>query len=348
MKKDSKKICILGPVTTPSYFGGVAVFDTEMGVAFQNLGWDVLLLTNQKDAEITDNVKCITNAHALQEMIQSFAPDYILASLNYGKYFYSLKGSFKNIYFLHGYFVRNYYGFVKSIIMSKYQKGLSKKANFIFSNSYFTATINEDFFDIHSDAVLHLAASHDFINNIKNDIVRKPHTIFFAGRFVLVKKVIKLVKAMKYVQEKGVNYELLLVGDGEQRKEIEILIQSNNLNVQLIGKVDHSEIQKYYHSSEVFVSLNESEPFGITFVEALLCGCKIVCPHTGGQVEFLKNYPQAFFVNQSDPKDIAEKICRAFQMRAEPRITQKDIDYFSYVRVANEMINYLGNKDYGS
>lgn len=322
-----RRICILGPVTTPTYFGGVAVFDTELGIAFQNIGWKVQLLTEQTDAVKSQIVKTFSNTKELNVIITRFEPDYILASLNYGKYFSHLRGSYKKIYFLHGYFVRNYYGLAKSIIAPEYQKRLCSKADFVFSNSYFTSAINEDFFDIKSDVVFHLAASHDFIDSLSESNERKKNTVFFAGRFVSVKRVMELVNAARYLQKSGIDYEIYLAGDGEKRAEIEEAISQSNLKIVLLGRVEHTDIQKYYKQSDVFVSLNEAEPFGITFVEALLCGCKIICPYTGGQVEYLKDYPQTFFVNQSDPKDIADKVIQAFQMEEVPEITQKDIDY---------------------
>lgn len=42
------KIAILGPVTTKTYFGGVAVFDEELAAGFKHNEWEVVLITNQK------------------------------------------------------------------------------------------------------------------------------------------------------------------------------------------------------------------------------------------------------------------------------------------------------------
>ena len=46
------KIAILGPVTTKTYFGGVAVFDEELAAGFKHNEWEVVLITNQKKALI--------------------------------------------------------------------------------------------------------------------------------------------------------------------------------------------------------------------------------------------------------------------------------------------------------
>lgn len=45
------KIAILGPVTTKTYFGGVAVFDEELAAGFKHNKWEVVLITNQKNAD---------------------------------------------------------------------------------------------------------------------------------------------------------------------------------------------------------------------------------------------------------------------------------------------------------
>ena len=75
----------------------------------------------------------------------------------------------------------------------------------------------------------------------------------------------------------------------------------------------------YYKKSEVFVSLNDSEPMGIVFFEAVLLHCKVVSPFTGGQVESLYDLPvnTRCFVDVDSPESIAEGIEKMFLSSGE-------------------------------
>ena len=83
--------------------------------------------------------------------------------------------------------------------------------------------------------------------------------------------------------------------------ELKKIVDEYHLNVVFLGRITQENLAHYYSLSEIFVSLNPSEPFGIVFPEALLSQCKIVCPYTGGQVEYLSDYSKSVaFVDETD------------------------------------------------
>ena len=96
---------------------------------------------------------------------------------------------------------------------------------------------------------------------------------------------------------------------------------------------------KKYSDAEIFISLNETESFGITYVEALLSGCKIICPKTGGQVEFLCNYPDRVqFVDLHSQDDIATAIKYLLETPTKEIDSDQLIDKFSYKNTASVLL----------
>lgn len=340
------KVCLLGPVVTSSYYGGVAVFDEELAQGFIDNGWEAVLVTSQKDAVKKDTPFFVATKSEMSEFLNKENPDLIIVSLAYARLL-PRKKSAKVAYFLHGFFLQSYYGPLKSILASTYQKWLIRRCDYVFANSYFTAMINKEFFGIKVDEVFQLGVSNDFLRNSENcdEIAKIPNSILFAGRLVKAKGVEDLIKAVRFLHEEDVSYALYIAGDGPEREYIEQFARENGLNITLLGRLDLGEMIKWYKKTEVFVSLNPSEPFGIVFLEALICGCKIVCPITGGQVEYLMDYKESVsFVNENDEKSIAYGLKKMFQSGNSTISIENCKARFNYKRVASEMIKYMGEK----
>ena len=338
------KVCLLGPITTKSYYGGVAVFDEELAKGFVDCGWEAVFATTQKDAEEKDIPLRIVSKTNFEKFLEREKPDFVISSLAYAKVL-PKNNHVKTAYFLHGFFLQSYYGAIKSVFATSYQKMLIKKCDFVFANSYFTRMANKEFFKIKTDAVFHLGVSQKFLraSDKIQGIERLQNSVFFAGRLVSVKGVEVIVKAAHYLKQKNIPYTMYLAGDGPDKEKISKYIAANQLNVTLLGRLNYEQMCEWYHKTEVFVSLNPSEPFGIVFPEALVSGCKIVCPLTGGQVEYLKDYSDTVsFVNEANPESVAEGIETMFEHGIPARNIDECKRRFNYKRVATEIIEYIG------
>lgn len=65
----------------------------------------------------------------------------------------------------------------------------------------------------------------------------------------------------------------LVVGDGPALGELRSLATER---VMFTGEVLWEDVPRYYHISDVFVSMSESETQGLTFIESLAAGCPVV------------------------------------------------------------------------
>jgi rhamnosyl/mannosyltransferase len=98
--------------------------------------------------------------------------------------------------------------------------------------------------------------------------------VLSVGRLVYYKGYEYLIEAMRDVPEAN----LLIIGNGKLRAELEARVKSNGLTgrVHIIDPVD--ELAPYYHACDVFAlpSCEPSEVFGIVQIEAMACGKPVV------------------------------------------------------------------------
>ncbi len=346
------KIFILGPVMTEHYIGGVASFHEGLAVGFYQNGWQTFLLTDQKEtAGGTEerngiSVIYIRNRRSFRKLAEREKPDVIITCLAYAKYL--AKGiRAKKIYVLHAFFNRSYYGLLKSVLAVPYQKWLIRKCDLVFANSYFTQMINSNFYNIRTDQVFYPGVSDTYwesCKKIQKTEEKEIHTILFAGRLVPCKRVDMLLRALALLSEQGVEYRAYIVGGGPQMSRLSDMAGAYGIPVVFPGVMDQAQLAKYYWRSEVFVSLDDREPFGIVFLEALLAQCKIVCPYTGGQAEYLHTYGESVaYVDCNSPKSIMEGIKHMFEYGIAPHMNQAQRQACTYKMISARMIDYISS-----
>jgi len=134
--------------------------------------------------------------------------------------------------------------------------------------------------------------------------------ITFVGTLRPVKGVKYLIKAMELIIKKNENVKLMLVGDGEEREELESLVEELDLKecVKFIGRVQNEEIPQYMAASDVFVLPSLSEGFPVVTLEAMASGLAIIATSVGGLPEIVEDGENGFLVEPKNPKEIAKKV----------------------------------------
>ena len=155
-----------------------------------------------------------------------------------------------------------------------------------------------------------------FSNLSKEDIRKKlkikedEKVIIFVGTLRPVKGVKYLIKAMKIISPKNANTRLMLVGDGDERGNLEKLVKGLSLEeyVKFVGKVPNEKVPEYMAASDVFVLPSLSEGFPVTVLEAMASGVPIIATNVGGLPEIIKDGENGFLVEPKNPEKIAEKV----------------------------------------
>jgi len=144
-------------------------------------------------------------------------------------------------------------------------------------------------------------------------ISREP-IILFVGRLVEKKGCTFLIQAMKDVQLSFPNVELVIIGDGPLRKELEHEAKSNLKKYRFLGTQPSNVVLDWMNRAKIFsvpsitAELGDAEGFGIVFAEAQAMGVPVVSFSSGGIPEAVANGETGFLLPEKDWQGLANKI----------------------------------------
>ncbi|MBI5872456.1 glycosyltransferase family 4 protein [archaeon] len=144
---------------------------------------------------------------------------------------------------------------------------------------------------------------------------KKRFDIIFAGRLIKEKNVDKLIEAVKG------NYTLAIVGGGPEKARLMEQAKAYR-NIKFLGKLASTEeVYAYMKSSNILAFPSSREGFGITVLEGLSCGCKVVSSNDkmNASIELIELGKNGYAV---DLDKLDEGIIKAFSLRYK---TNKDL-----------------------
>lgn len=144
----------------------------------------------------------------------------------------------------------------------------------------------------------------------KKEKINSGKKLLYVGRLVPVKGVVDLIDSMKYIIEKNQDVELIIIGDGTLRKELENKSRDNGLSDHICfkGEVPNEVIPQCMISADIFILPSYSEGFPNCLLEAMAAGLPIVCTNIKGLPDIVEDNINGFLVQPNDPKSICEKV----------------------------------------
>lgn len=165
--------------------------------------------------------------------------------------------------------------------------------------------------------------------------------ILAVGRLNAAKDFQTLIRAFSLLQTK-VSSQLVILGEGELRGELELLVQELGLvgHVQLLGFVDNPFA--WMRRANVFVLSSAWEGLPGTLLEAMACGTRVVstdCP--SGPSEILEAGRWGRLVPVGRPDELAEAIAAALHDNSPPDVSAR-ARQFSPERAMSLYLKALG------
>ena len=106
------------------------------------------------------------------------------------------------------------------------------------------------------------------------DLRENDFVLVTATRLARWKRVDRAVDAVARLRDQGIDACLLVVGDGEERLNLERQATSLNIGdrVRFVGAVPQAEVQRYLCAADVVLSVNELSNVGNPLLEAMFAG----------------------------------------------------------------------------
>ncbi len=146
--------------------------------------------------------------------------------------------------------------------------------------------------------------------------------VLYVGRVDPEKSISNVVTAFAGVLEKVPDAELVIVGDGTDRRHLLDLAQALGIekNVKFPGRIMPPDITEIYRSGAVFVTASETETQGIVLIEAAATGLPLVAVDAGAVRELCQNRKNGILC---EPRDIAGMTKAIVKILQDPELQQK-------------------------
>jgi glycosyltransferase involved in cell wall biosynthesis len=165
--------------------------------------------------------------------------------------------------------------------------------------------------------VVHLATSHErFSSNSAADErkklmerygIRQPYVFTLSAKNWKTKNLSKVLEAIKICQaEVGSVFQTVIAGSSDGFREASRQGMTQIENVVLTGFVPPEELPKLYRGADVFVMGSKYEGFGLPLLEAMNCGCPVVCSNGGSLAEVAAE--GAILVDPDDAQQMGKAI----------------------------------------
>ncbi len=141
---------------------------------------------------------------------------------------------------------------------------------------------------------------------------KEKKTILCVAKFTRQKGLDYLIEASSILVDKGLDFEVKIIGGGPEWDRFENKIRELGLSqkVFLRDKVNQQELPSYYQEADVIVLPAIEEGFGLVLVEAQLCLRPVIGARSGGIPDIIEDEKSGLLVPPEDEVSLASAIQR--------------------------------------
>ena len=177
-------------------------------------------------------------------------------------------------------------------------------------------------YDIPSEKITVIHCAVDTEKFHFEGLPKKVNSALYVGRIAKRKGVDFLIRSMPFVVRTIPDAQLLVGGKGNYLEQMKSLVTQLGLerNVTFLGFVPDDQLNTLYNQAQCVVVPSIFEGFGITVIEALAAGTRVVGTDVDGIREIMKSGDYGRLVPYGDTRALAEAIIADLQ---NPRRTKE-------------------------
>ena len=144
---------------------------------------------------------------------------------------------------------------------------------------------------------------------------KEPHLIGAAGLLIKRKGFDLLIRAMPAILAEYSDARLVILGEGEQRPDLEKLVQERDLEgkVELVG--NQPDMPAWLSKMDVFVLPSWIEGLPTVILESMACQTPVVATDIPGTRELVRDGQTGWLIQSGSVEQISEAVKRAFSQR---------------------------------
>jgi colanic acid/amylovoran biosynthesis glycosyltransferase len=143
----------------------------------------------------------------------------------------------------------------------------------------------------------------------ENETQREP-IVLFVGRLTKQKGCAMLIEAMGCVLSSCPDSNLVIIGDGPEKENLEKFAAELNVPCSFFGAHDQGVVKRLLSRSKVFCCPSIDEGLGIVFLEAQAMGTPVVSFYSGGIPEAVISHKTGFLYPEKDITGLAQGITK--------------------------------------
>lgn len=121
----------------------------------------------------------------------------------------------------------------------------------------------------------------------------------------------QVIKACGDLRRKGLDFILVIAGDGEKRSSLQRLAQKRLPQDHIfLGKIERDQLYRYFSAADLFVFPGFNESLGMVYLEAQACGLPVVAMGQWGAGEVVVPDQTGILIDQNKADNFSDAIAR--------------------------------------
>lgn len=183
--------------------------------------------------------------------------------------------------------------------------------DFYVGNSQDTVRRAKEWLGLECEDVVYAGVDLEQFNpNVDPAFENDDLNLMFVGRLDSGKGLPDLLRAFRELRKERNNLRLWLIGEGSLEEDLRREAREYDIadSVEFPGKINHSEIQRWYVAADVFCLPSYHEGFPVVNVEAMACGLPVVATNLESVQEQIDNGVEGFLFEKGNRQKLKENI----------------------------------------
>ena len=150
----------------------------------------------------------------------------------------------------------------------------------------------------------------DFFTPSADGSISKRPSLVYLGRLAKYKRVDLILEAVAELVSEGVDVELIICGDGEERSSLKAQIKQLGIakHVRMLGFISEEDKLETLRRSWIHVLTSPKEGWGLSNIEAAACGTPSVVSDSPGLRESVRHGETGILVRHGDVSAVAQAL----------------------------------------